>query len=98
MSTQETLTAHALVDRILAAGYTVSIFDGEDWSIRHSTNADRIKAELHATDEEQIVVRTPDRKLVGTIWLVWGNSPEELVADCSDNEEILLLVGGETVP
>jgi hypothetical protein len=44
-------------------------------------------------DEEWLYVENADRKKIGTIYLVYGNDPDEVVADCTDKPEILEIVG-----
>jgi hypothetical protein len=43
-----------LVRFALAAGYTVSVFDGEDWPLNHSTDHASIIQEIESVDEAEI--------------------------------------------
>lgn len=74
---------------LCAAGYSLSVWDGEEWAIKRSTQPDIVLAELRATDEEQVRVREGD-KVIGTIYLVYGNSPWEVVSDYSTSLESAL--------
>lgn len=85
MATEMT-RARKLVRAALDAGFCVSVHNGEEFAIKRSTDHAAICKELHATDEEYLIIRnreTGDK--VGTIFLVWGNDPtgEELVCDHS---------------
>ncbi len=73
-----------IVGRALAKGYTVSVYDGEEFPVKRSTNRAVIRDALASTDEDILVIRESDGTRVGNILLVWGNSPEEVAADYSD--------------
>ena len=90
---QEKTAAGRIVDRALAKGYLVSVFDGGETTVRRSNDRGTIMEALQSTDDDTLIMHKPDGKKVGVIWLVWGNSPDEIVCDCSDNPEIDALVG-----
>jgi hypothetical protein len=50
-------------------------------------------AELGHCDDEWLIVSNADGKRIGAIYLVYGNDPDEVVADCTDKPEILEIVG-----
>jgi hypothetical protein len=50
-------------------------------------------AELGHCDEDWLLVANADAKRIGTIFLVYGNDADEVVADCTDKPEILEIVG-----
>ena len=50
---------------------------------------------LCSTDGDTLLVRDAHGHKLGTILLIWGNSPEEVVCDHTDNEAIGRLVEGE---
>jgi hypothetical protein len=87
------------VKTILAAGYVVSVYDGEAFAIRRSTSVNAIMAEVQACDEEWLHVSTWREGVdgaegkwvrVGTIYLVYGNSGPEVIADYNVSLETLL--------
>lgn len=92
--TTERAAVFALVDRIIKAGFMISVNDGGAFPIKRSTDAKAIKAALFSVDEEHLIVRHADGKLAGTIMLVYGNSPEEVVSDHTDTATIRALVEG----
>lgn len=71
-STNEKLIVGKLVEELLAAGFTLSVNDGEDVTLSHSTDTAAIYAALSSTDEDHLIVHAPkthDR----AVRLVWGN-------------------------
>jgi hypothetical protein len=92
---QEKTAAGRIIDRALAKGWLISVNDGEEWVVKKSVKRKQIMDALQSTDSDTLMIRKPDGTKVGTIFLVWGNSPEEVVCDNSDNAEINALVDGE---
>ena len=93
MDTDERFVVRGIVNRALDKGYLLTVFDGEEFPLLHSDDADEVLAELGHCDEEWLYVENGDRKKIGTIWLVYGNDPDEVVCDCTDKPEILEIVG-----
>lgn len=97
MSPEERQHILPVVQRALDRGYTISVYDGGDYPLKRSSNLDDILNALGATDEEWIIIRDPrltPRNLIGTIQLVYGNDPDEVVADYSDNLVVEEIVEG----
>lgn len=65
------------------AGFTVSVFDGEDYSVRRSRKVEEVMRSLRATDSDRLIVRDNDGERVGSVLLVYGNEPYEVIADYS---------------
>jgi hypothetical protein len=82
------------VRTLLAAGYAITVDNGEDTPIRRSTSVNAIMAEVQACDEELLhVLRQDDAgvwKRFGTICLVYGNSGPEVISDYSTSLEAVL--------
>ena len=93
MDTDERFVVRGIVNRALDKGYLLTVFDGEEFPLLHSDDADEVMAELGHCDEEWLYVENGDRKKIGTIFLVYGNDPDEVVCDCTDKPEILEIVG-----
>jgi hypothetical protein len=89
----EKVAAGRIIGRALAKGYLVSVCDGEEYTVKRSTNRAKIVAALATTDSDTVLIRKPDGTRVGAIWFIWGNSPEEVAADYTDNAEIREVVG-----
>lgn len=79
--------AAALIDALLAKGCMLSVHEGEDWAIQHSTDRAAILEALASTDEDRVIARSTDgTERLGSFYLVYGNAPDELIADHTDNE------------
>ena len=84
----EARAARKLVKAALAAGYCVSVSDGEEWTVKKSTNASEIIDALCTTGEDILRLRDPaDGAAIGSFLLVYGNDDDgsELLADYTDN-------------
>ena len=93
MTNEERYVVRQIVNRALDKGYVLSIYDGEEFPLLHSDDADEVIAELGHCDEEWLYVENADHKKIGTIFLVYGNDADEVVCDCTDKPEILEIVG-----
>jgi hypothetical protein len=69
----------------LAAGFLLSVHDGEDFAIRNSTDAAAVFNALRSTDEDHLhIIRTNDRGLpetLGTVFFVYGNDGHDVICD-----------------
>lgn len=83
--------AVALIPLLLENGRTVSVYDGEEWALKRSTDAAAIFAAMATTDADTLRVREADGEHFGTFWLVYGNGPGELIADHSDSAAVNVL-------
>jgi hypothetical protein len=94
--TREATVARKLVRTILAAGYQVSVHDGEEILLKRSTRFSDIVGVLGETDESVLTIRDANNERVGAIALIWGNDPsgEELIADYTNCDEIRRLIDG----
>lgn len=73
-STEEKLIVGKMVRDILAAGLTITIWNGGDEpELEWSTDEAAIFAALGASGHDEIVARTVAGKRVGWVMLVWGN-------------------------
>ena len=81
-----------IVDKALAAGYTISVYDGEAWPLKRSSNRPDILAAMYSTDSDLLRFRLPESgDSVGAILLIYGNGTD-VVSDCTDNEAMGALV------
>ena len=85
--------ARDLIGKALAAGLSVSVHDGEAWALKRSTDAAAILAALGSTDADSLRFRDAAGENVGFAYLVYGNGPDELVADCSAEGVVARLCG-----
>lgn len=78
--------AHGLVNRVLSDGYTISVYDGEEYMIKRSSDAVAILSTMSHTGEDSLFIRDASGHMIGSVYLVYGNEPENLIADYSDDE------------
>ena len=86
------------IKRLLLAafrkGYTVSVFDGEVWTVKESSSYDAVIEALATTGEDVLRFRDKNGFAVGKAYLVWGNDPDgsELVSDHTDEPAMNRLI------
>ena len=83
----EKMIVRKVVKNAIALGYTVSLYDGEEWTVRKSSNVAAVMDAVQSTDSDTLSFRKDGEK-VGSVWLVYGNSASEVIADYSDVEEV----------
>lgn len=78
------------VRTVIAAGYSVSVYDGEGYSVKRSRKVSEIMANIGATDTDQLRLRDAEGNPAGMILCVYGNDGHDVIADYSASlEEIL---------
>ena len=88
MNTHEQTEARILIEQLLAQpGATVSVYDGEEWALKRSRDLDTIMAALGSTDNDELVWRDASGARLAWFWLIYGNSPGELIADHTANDD-----------
>lgn len=92
----EAQVARKLITLALARGWTVSLHDGEAWTLKRATARSAIWAAMASTDADTIKFRDGDGKVVGNVLLVYGNGGEDLIADHSDNRVMRALLADMT--
>jgi len=76
-----------MVNELIAGGYTISVWDGDEWATRRSTNKVETLEAIEAVEEAELRVFEPDTctgrgKQVG--WALvspYGVAPDETVVD-----------------
>lgn len=86
--------ATRLVRAAIHAGYAVSVYDGEEYTVKRSRKERQILAALATTGYDTLVFRDSAGERLGSTFLVWGNeeSGECLISDHTDNDIIGALV------
>jgi hypothetical protein len=81
----EATKARKIVAAALAKGWVVSVNDGEEWTVKKSSNKTEILDALCSTGMDTLRFRDAAGQPVGSMLLVWGNDPKgsELVSDSS---------------
>lgn len=83
----ETKIAGQLVDDIIAAGYTITVNDGEEDTLIRSSHKPHIMEALQTTDEDYLKIMD-DMKQIGTVWLIWGNGVD-VISDYGGPDELM---------
>ena len=83
----EARVARKLVKALLARELSVSVYDGEEWTVKKSRSYRAIVDALATTGEDMLRVYAPTADRLGSFVLIYGNDPsgEELIADHTDN-------------
>lgn len=70
----------------LKAGYTVSVYDGEEWQVKRSTGYKAIVEAVESVDEAQLRVRDTEGKVIAwALVSAFGLADDETMMDWSDN-------------
>lgn len=86
-------SARALVETALASGYHLTVWDGEEFAVKRSTDFDAVWAALGETDHDKLQLHADaTAPAFGWVDLIYGNGPGETLADYSDNERTRALV------
>ena len=76
-----------LVKHCLAAGCTVSVFDGEVWEVKRATREKLITDCIESVEEAQLRIRNKDGEIVGwALVSAFGLADDETVVDYTVNE------------
>jgi hypothetical protein len=76
-----------LIKYALGQGYTVSVWDGEEWQVKRSKDRDTIIDAVKSVEEAQLRIRDQDGNIVGwALVSAYDLQPEETVMDYGVNE------------
>lgn len=89
ISRDEKHTLNRLIKYAEDHGWTVSLFDGEEWTAKRIEPKD-LPPYVATTGQDLLLFRDAQNEIVGKMVLIYGNSGEELIADLSANEPMLL--------
>lgn len=84
--TVEVLICRRMAESLIGQGYVLSVWDGEEYAVKHSADVEAVMQNLLACDEEIVRVSLRDTvtgatKSQGTVTLVYGNDGWDLIAD-----------------
>jgi hypothetical protein len=78
--------ARHTVKTLLDAGFNISVFDSEEITLRHSTDAVTICNAMNTTDEDKLLVyRAGERERFGWVYFVYGNDGCDVISDYTTN-------------
>lgn len=88
------IQARLLIEIILTEGYSVSVYDGETYQVRHCTKRYKLLSAMGSTGSDTLYVHDHLGSAkggfikVGTIVTVYGNEPGVMIHDHSCEDEI----------
>jgi len=76
-----------IVETILANGHTISVYDGECFTVKKSSDMECILGAMATTGSDMFWVRDKANNFLGGITFLYGNASDggEVVCDCTDN-------------
>ena len=78
--------AKRVVRSAIAAGYTVSLWDGGEYAVKRSRKLSEIVDAMFAVDEESLEIRDTEGGMIGTVWMVYGNDGFDALSDYTATE------------
>ncbi len=74
-----------LIDYTLDFGFTISVWDGEEWQVKRSRDRAAIIEAVESVEEAKLRIRDLAGEIVGTAWVsAFGLADEETMMDWSD--------------
>lgn len=86
-----------IIDDAISRNYVISVYDGEELTLKHSQDKNLILKHTQSTDIDYLYINHIDGKKIGTIFLVYGNSGYDVICDYSANPEIEELLSGANI-
>jgi hypothetical protein len=77
--------ARSLVNELLAQGFTLSVYDGEDYAIQNSNSASAVIAAMASTDFDHVIGRNAETAVSCLAVFIYGNDGWDVIADSSSN-------------
>jgi hypothetical protein len=74
-----------LMKEAIKQGYSVSVFDGEEYAVEQSTDIELLKKEIMATDTDSIELYHANGTMFGSVLAVYGNDGYDVMADSSNS-------------
>ena len=75
-----------LIKAAINSGFTVSVWDGEEWQVKRSTKEGEIIDAVKSVEEANLKFRDADGNNQGfALVSAFGLEPDETVIDCSAN-------------
>lgn len=90
---EKSVVARCIAD-LLDAGFCLTVYDGEEYAVTDSRDANTVMDAMGTTDEDRIYVRLfPISRKVGFhgwVNFIYGNSASEVISDNTVNMESVL--------
>jgi hypothetical protein len=79
---KQTVAYKHLVDHMLAKECTISVWDGEEWQVKRSTDAKAIDEAILSVEEAELAIRDKEGNKIGWAKVsAYGLEPDETVMD-----------------
>lgn len=86
---KQTVAYKHLIDYMLAKQCTISVFDGEEWAVKRSTDAKEIDEAIRSVEEADLTIRNSEGKMIGWAQVsAFGLEPDETVMDNTMTDEM----------
>lgn len=73
-----------IIEHALSDGHTVSVWDGEAWAVKRSTNYRTIVSACHGVDDVvRLIIRTPLGESLGSVY-IFDDGESRSIIDHSD--------------
>lgn len=83
--------ARRVIRDCLAAGYTISVNDGGETTLKCSRTPRRIVAAMMTTDEDYLLIhRRGEKQAFGWVRFIYGNDGPDVINDYTTNLESVL--------
>ena len=83
--------AQTAITQLLASGFVLGVFDGEETVLTHSNDAAAVLAAMFTTDEDELIVSKPgDAQDFGWVKFIYGNDGWDVIHDYTTNLETFL--------
>lgn len=91
---REKSVVRKVVRNALNMGYSISLYDGEEWTIQRATTEKEVMSAIQTTDADTLRFRKIDDvgTPVGSVYFVYGNSASEVMNDWTDTEEVAAIL------
>lgn len=76
-----------LVLALIKAGYSVSLYDGQEWVAKKEKTWKAVKDKFFSVDEETLYAYDAEGRRIGVVFLVYGNGGWDVMADWSSSLE-----------
>lgn len=87
--TGERWVVRVLAETLLAKGFSLRVWEGEDWACALTTDLDVVMDNIMSTDEDELCVYKGDGenkpKRIGCVLFVYGNMANEVINNYSEN-------------
>jgi hypothetical protein len=85
--------AARIVTDAIAAGFNISVNDGEETTLRHSKDPAAIESAMFSTDADVLFIYRENLGPLGWVHLIWGNGCD-VISDHSDNKAMCDFLAG----